>query len=131
MKLLKSLRLPSSLPKTTPERKGNIWLQREQRTSLATAFCQTPLPEETVVGSPVNDIKDGQTPSVSHMPFSTLNDTRRGDTETWHYHAAVRDLCGCAIFEAQPFCEQWDVLHGTLRSEKLAEQSKQREHMKK
>lgn len=48
-----------------------------------------------------------------------------------NYHAAVRDLPGCAIFEARPFCEQWDVLHGTLRSEKLAEQSKQQEHKKK
>lgn len=30
-----------------------------------------------------------------------------------------------------PFCEQWDVLHGTLRSQTLAEQSKQQEPKKK
>lgn len=42
---------------------------------------------------------------------------RHGDK----YPAAVQDLPGCAIFEARPFCEQWDVLHGTLRSKKLAE----------
>lgn len=44
---------------------------------------------------------------------------------------AVPDLPGCAIFGAQPFCEQWDVLHGTLRSQTLAEQSKQQEPKKK
>lgn len=40
---------------------------------------------------------------------------------------AVQDLPGCAIFGGQPFCEQGDVLHGTLRSQTLAEQSKQQE----
>lgn len=50
--------------------------------------------------------------------------------ETWE-PPAVQDLPGCAIFGAWPFCEQWDVLHGTLRSQTLAEQSKQQEPKKK
>lgn len=44
---------------------------------------------------------------------------------------AVQDFPGCAIFGARPFCEQWDVLHSTLRSQTLAEQSKQQEPKKK
>lgn len=52
------------------------------------------------------------------------------EMEIWEPPAAP-DLPGCAIFGAQPFCEQWDVLHGTLRSQTLAEQSKQQEPKKK